>query len=101
MGFYAFGTRLQSLWIMLFARKDILCEMKNPIHDKILFRQLRFSLFSSACYFDICLCRFLSKYFSTFSTFSYTFQRLNNKVADNTVRLRRLVCVVVAEIQLP
>ena len=42
MGLNAFGTRLQSLWIMFFARKDIPCEMKNPILDKILFRQLRF-----------------------------------------------------------
>ena len=66
MGFNAFGTRLQSLWIMLlFARKDFPCGVRNRMQDKILFRQLRFSLFSSARYFDICLRRFLSKTFTT------------------------------------
>ena len=62
MGFNAVGTRLQSLWIMLcfFARKDFPCGVRNRMQDKILFRQLRFSLFSSARYFDICLRRFLS-----------------------------------------
>ena len=60
MGFNTFETRLQSLWSMFFARKDIVCGVKNRMLDKILFRQLRFSLFSSACYFDICLHRFLS-----------------------------------------
>ena len=66
MGFYAFGTRLQSLWIIFFfffARKDFPCGVRNPMQNKILFRQLRFSLFSSARYFDICLRRFLSKDF--------------------------------------
>ena len=65
-GFNAFGTRLQSLWIMLFfARKDFPCGVRNRMQDKNLFRQLRFSLFSSARYFDICLGRFLSKTFTT------------------------------------
>ena len=32
---------------------------------------------------------------------NYTFQRLNNKVADQTARPRRLVCAFVAEMQLP
>ena len=63
MGFNAFGTRLQSLWIMFFARKDFACDVRNRMQDKILFRQLRFSLFSSARYFYICLCRFLSEDF--------------------------------------
>ena len=63
IGFNAFGTRLQSLWIMFFARKDFPCGVRNRMQDKILFRQLRFSLFSSARYFDICLCRFLSEDF--------------------------------------
>ena len=41
-------------WIMFFsARKDIPCGVKNRMLDKILFRQIPFSLFSSACYFDI------------------------------------------------
>ena len=54
IGFNAFGTRLQSLWMMFFfARKDIPCGVKKRMLDRILFRQLRFSLFSSACYFDI------------------------------------------------
>ena len=53
MGFNAFGTRLQSLWIMFFARKDFPCGVRNRMQDKILFRQLRFSLFSSARYFDM------------------------------------------------
>ena len=53
-GFNAFWTRLQSLWIMLFffARKDFPCGVRNRMQDKILFRQLRFSPFSSARYFD-------------------------------------------------
>ena len=63
MGFNAFGTRLQSLWIMFFARKDFPCGVRNRMQDKILLRQLRFSLFSSARYFDICLSRFLSEDF--------------------------------------
>ena len=38
MDFNAFGTRLQSLWIMFFsARKDIPCGVKNRMLDKILF----------------------------------------------------------------
>ena len=46
MGFNAFGTRLQSLWIMFFfARKYFPCVVRNRMQDKILFRQLRFSLF--------------------------------------------------------
>ena len=53
MGFNAFGTRLQSLWIMFFARKDFPCGVRNRMQNKILFRQLRFSPFSSARYFDI------------------------------------------------
>ena len=63
MGFNAFGTRLQSLCIMFFARKDFPCGVRNRMQGKILFRQLRFSLFSSARYFDICLRRFLSEDF--------------------------------------
>ena len=46
-----------------FARKDFPCGVRNRMQDKILFRQLRFSLFSSARYFDICLRRFLSEDF--------------------------------------
>ena len=62
--FNAFGTRLQSLWIMVFfARKDFPCGVRNRMQGKTLFRQLRFSLFSSARYFNICLRRFLSKDF--------------------------------------
>ena len=61
MDFNALGTRLQSLWIMFFPRKDFPCEVRNRMQDKILFRQLRFSLFSSARYFDICIRRFLSE----------------------------------------
>ena len=53
MGFNAFGTRLQSLWIMFFARKDFPCGVRNRMQNKILFRQLRFSPFSSARYFDM------------------------------------------------
>ena len=53
MGFNAVWTRLQSLWIMFFfARKDFPCGVRNRMQDKILFRQLRFSPFSSARYFD-------------------------------------------------
>ena len=63
MGFNAFGTRLQSLWIMFFPRKDFPCGVRNRMQDKILLRQLRVSLFSSARYFDICLRRFLSEDF--------------------------------------
>ena len=54
MGFNAFGTRLQSLWIMFFfARKDFPCGVRNRMQDKILFRQLRLIPFSSARYFDM------------------------------------------------
>ena len=53
MGFNAFGTTLQSLWVMFFARKDFPCGVRNRMQDKIFFRQLRFSPFSSARYFDI------------------------------------------------
>ena len=63
LSFNAFGTRLQSLWVMFFARKDFPCDVRNRMQDKILFSQLRFSLFSSARYFDICLRRFLSEDF--------------------------------------
>ena len=64
MGFNAFGTTLQSLWIMFFfARKDFPCGVRIRMQDKILFRQLGFSPFSSARYFDICLRRFLSEDF--------------------------------------
>ena len=63
IGFNAFGTRLQSLWIMFFfARKDFPCGVRNQMQDKILFRQLRFSPFSSARYLT-CLRRFLSEDF--------------------------------------
>ena len=66
MGFNAFGTRLQSLWIMLFLpEKFFLVECETECRTKSFFRQLRFSLFSSARYFDICLRRFLSKTFTT------------------------------------
>ena len=47
----------------VFARKDFPCGVRNRMQDKILFRQLRFSPFSSARYFDICLRRFLSEDF--------------------------------------
>ena len=61
MEFIAFGTRLQALWIMFNCQK----RFSLWSEDKILFRQLRFSLFSSARYFDIGLClrRFLSEDF--------------------------------------
>ena len=63
-GFKCVLTRMQSLWIILYlARKDFPCGVRNRMQDKILFRQLRFSLFSSARYFDICLRRFLSEDF--------------------------------------
>ena len=40
--------------------------------------------------------------FCVYSKFiNYTFQRLNNKVADQTARPRRLVCALVVEMQLP
>ena len=40
--------------------------------------------------------------FCVYSKFiNYTFQRLNNKVADQTARPRRLVCAFVVEMQLP
>ena len=52
MGFDAFGTRLQSLWIKFFlARKDFPCGVRNRMHDKILFRQLRFSFFFVSTFF--------------------------------------------------
>ena len=36
MGFNAFGTGLQSLWIMpFFARKDFPCGVRNRMQDKI------------------------------------------------------------------
>ena len=63
MGFNAFGTILQSFWIIFLARKDFPCGVRNRMQDKILFRQLRLSPFSSALYFDICLRRFLSEDF--------------------------------------
>ena len=66
--------------------------------DKILFRQLRFSLFLQHVTLTYVFAGFCQ---STFSTLTYTFQRLNNKVADQTVRLRRLVCAFVIEMQLP
>ena len=54
MGFNAFGTRLQSLWIMFFfCQKRFSLWSEKPNADKILFRQLRFSPFSSARYFDM------------------------------------------------
>ena len=65
MDFNAFRTRLQSLWIMFFARKGLPCGVRNRMQDKILFRQLRFSLFSSARNFDICLRSFCQRTFST------------------------------------
>ena len=65
MGFNAFGTLLQSLWIMFFARKDFPCGVGSRMQDKILFKIVRFSLFSSARYFDICLRRFCQRTFST------------------------------------
>ena len=61
MGFNAFETRLQSLWIMF--SKDFPCGVRNRMQDKILFRQLRFSLFLSARCFDIFLRRDLSEDF--------------------------------------
>ena len=45
------------------ARKDFSWRVRNRMQDKILFRQLRFPLFSSARDFDICLRRFLSEDF--------------------------------------
>ena len=53
MGFNAFGTRLQSLWIIFFLPEKFPCGVRNRMQDKILFRQLRFSPFSSARYFDM------------------------------------------------
>ena len=38
MGFNAFGTILQSLWIMFFARKDFPCGVGSRMQDKILFK---------------------------------------------------------------
>ena len=43
--------------------QDFPCGVRNRMQAKILFRQLRFSLFSSARYFYICLRRFLSEDF--------------------------------------
>ena len=63
MGFNAFGTRLQSLWIMFFCQKRFSLWSEKPNAGQNPFRQLRFSLFSSARYFDICLRRFLSEDF--------------------------------------
>ena len=81
MGFNAFGTRLQSLWIFFFARKDIPCGVKNRMLDEILFRQLPFSF----CLQHVTLTYVFAGFCqSTFSTFTYTFQRLNNKIADQT-----------------
>ena len=58
VGFNVFGNIMQSLWVMVFfASKDIPCGV-------IPFQTVRFSRFSSACYFDICLHSFfLSQYF--------------------------------------
>ena len=40
--------------------------------------------------------------FCVYSKFiNYTFQRLNNIVADQTARPRRMVCAFVVEMQLP
>ena len=54
-GFYAFGTRFQSVWSRSFARKDISCHERNLMLDKIVFRQSRFFFyfFSKACFLDI------------------------------------------------
>ena len=49
--------------MFFFARKDFPCGVRNRMQDKILFRQLRFSLFSSARFFDIYLRMFLSEDF--------------------------------------
>ena len=53
--FYAFWTRFPSFWSRSFARKDISCHARNPMLDKIVFRQSRFFyfFFSTACFFDI------------------------------------------------
>ena len=96
MGFNAFGTRLQSLWIMFFfARKDIPCGVKNRMlnsYDFHFFLQHVTLTYVSAGFCQIeC----------TFSTFTSTFQRLNNKVANHTACLPRLVCAFVVEMQLP
>ena len=82
---------------VFFARTDIPSGVKNRMLDKILFRQLRFSLLNHqhVTYVSAGFCQ------SSFSTFTYTYQRLNNHVADQTARLHRLVCAFVVEMQLP
>ena len=64
--FDAFGldcSRFAFMFWGFFARKDTPCGVENRMLDKNFYRQLRFSLFSSACYFDICIRMLLSKYF--------------------------------------
>ena len=55
-----FGTRLQSLWIMFFLLEW--SEKPNAGHNPFETVTI-FTFFSSACYLDICLRRFLPKYF--------------------------------------
>ena len=63
MEFIVFGTRLQALWIVFDCQKRFSLWSEKPNAGQNPFRQLRFSLFSSARYFDICLRRFLSEDF--------------------------------------
>ena len=45
MDFNAFRTRLQSLWIMFFARKGFACGVRNRMQDKILLDSYDFHFF--------------------------------------------------------
>ena len=77
-----------------FARKDIPCGVKIQMLYKILIKQLQFSLFLQHVTLIYVFTGFCQ---STFSTFIYTFQRLNNKVSDQTAHLRRQVCAFVVD----
>ena len=71
MGLNSFGTRLQSLWAMYF----LLEKSENRMLDKILLRQLRYSLFLqhvTLTYVSAGFCQ------NTFRTFTYTFQRFQH-----------------------
>ena len=57
------GTRFQSFWSQSLARKDISCNARNPMLDKIVFRQSRFFFtfflqHVSLTLFHLCPCRF-------------------------------------------
>ena len=63
MGFNAFGTRLQSLWIMFFfARKDFPCGVRNRMQTKSFLDSYDFHLFRQHVTLT-CLRRFLSEDF--------------------------------------